>query len=439
MNRAVGVVTAALVAAALFVGGSIFLPSRDAGSTATRVTTTTDNLLLPGAAVAIDDRIAALKARIALGGPRVAEEQATLALAYLQKARTEADPSGYDLAERAITASFSAQPKANFEATVAQAVLAGSRHDFHGQARWAKRATKVDPFNSQAWGLLGDAQFELGRTIAGRRTYQRSIDLRPDLASFARVSNAAASAGKTRDAIVAMKRALNFAGSKENAAWANWQLGELYMGSGRFAVAERYLEYALRLVPGFASAVESTVHLAAARGDIDGAIDVMGSLVEDYPLPANFAFLGELHLLAGDDEAAATAFATADARLDEYVEHDVLPDVDFVTFWADRRIRLGEALRHARLLYRQRSSAAASDALAWALYANERYDRAARFAAEAIERGPSDAGFRFHAGMIERARGNRSAARGYLRDALELDPSWSIIESQRAREILGEA
>jgi Flp pilus assembly protein TadD len=114
----------------------------------------------------------------------------------------------------------------------------------------------------------------------------------------------------------------------------------------------------------------------------------------------------------------------------------VRPDVDFITFWADRRIHLQRALRAARLLYSQRKSAAVSDSLAWALYAKGRLSQAQRYAREALRRSVGDAGYHYHAGVIAGALGQNVAARALLREALALDPSWSIWESHRARTIL---
>lgn len=440
MKRAVGSIAIVVAAAALFASAGLLLPARDPAPARPTVAVERDDLLLPTGAANVDATIAALNAQIARQGPRLAEQQASLALAYLQKARAEADPSSYESAERAIDSSLEVQPDDNFDATAARAILAGSRHDFLGQRRWARRATEIEAFDSQAWGLLGDAQLELGRRQAALKAYQRSIDLRPDLASFGRVSGAAADSGDTDSAIAAMSRALGFAGtSVENAAWAHWQLGELHIGAGRFEAAERHLSDALRLVPGYGSALESTAHLAAARGNSSRAIEILVALVEDYPLPGNFAFLGDLHLLEGDREAARLAYETAEDRLDAYMRHDVRPDVDFITFWADRGIRVRTALREARVIYMERRSGAASDALAWALHANGRYGAARRLAREAIRRAPTDAGFRFHAGMIERALGNHDAANAHLRRALHLDASWSILEAHKARAVLSDS
>lgn len=436
MRKAGGAAAAVGLAAALFLGGTL-LPGRGSQPSAATKSVDAETLLAPGQNANLDQTLATLQTQIQEGGPKLAEQQASLAIGYLQKARVEAAPSFYDEAEAAIRASFEAQPEENFSATIARAILAGSRHDFQGQVRWGQRAVAINRFNSQAHGIVGDGYLELGQEDKAFESYQRSIDLRPDLSSFGRLSAAAQTAGDTAGAIRAMKRALGFAGpSKDNAAWAHWQLGELFIGNQQFETAERHLDQALALAPDFNSAVESTVHLTAARGDIPGAIAIMEPLAEEFPLPGNFNFLGELYLLAGDQAAAATAFEEADRRLVLYEEHDVRPDVDFATFWADRGIHLERALRVARKLYSERTSAAASDALAWSLYANGRFVQAQTFAREALRRSVNDAGYHYHAGMVSRALGDKAAARDYLREALALDPSWSIIESQRAREIL---
>lgn len=436
MRKAGGAAAAVGLAAALFLGGSL-LPGPGSKPTTASGSVEADTLLAPGQNADLDETLATLQSQIAEPGPQLAEQQASLAIGYLQKARVEADPTSYDRAEDAIEASFEAKPKENFTATVARALLSGSRHDFPEQVRWGRRAIEINPSNSQAYGIVGDAYLELGYLKKARNVYQKSIDLRPDLASFGRLSSVAQIGGDTGAAITAMKRALDFAGtSKQNAAWAHWQLAELYFTVPRLGKAEEHLDQALRLAPDFGSAIEATAHLAAARGDIPTAIGILRPLTEEYPLPGNFTFLGELYELDGQAGAAAAAFAEADRRLTRFQEHEVRTDVDFITFWADREIKLRRALREARILYRERKSAAVSDSLAWALYANGRFEEALRLAREAIRRSVGDAGYHYHAGMISRALGDKGAARDYLRKALALDPSWSIIESERARNIL---
>jgi tetratricopeptide (TPR) repeat protein len=438
MRKTSGLIAVVSLGVALFVGGAL-VPRLRPDPLEPVAAIDREALLDPAIAASdVDETIKLLQRRIEGGGPNLAADQAALGLGYLQKARIQADPASLDDAARALASSLTTQPRDNFSATLGRAILAGSRHDFHGQLEWGRRAVAINPYNSQALGIVGDAHLELGSLNKAIAAYQEMIDLRPDLPSFGRISYSSQLTGNTSDAIAAMERALGFAGtSPENAAWAHWQLGELHITSQNFRRAEEHLEKALTLVPDYGPAVESTAHLTAARGDIRGARKILASLVEDFPLPGNFAFLGELYLLEGRREKAQAAFEEADRRLGEYAAHEVRPDVDFVTFWADRRIHLERALRDARTLYSQRKSAAVSDSLAWALYANGHHEKARRYAREAIRRSVNDAGYHYHAGMIERALGNERAARALFDEALTMDPSWSILESHRARKILG--
>ena len=80
----------------------------------------------------------------------------------------------------------------------------------------------------------------------------------------------------------------------------------------------------------------------------------------------------------------------------------------------------------ARAEWRRRQSVHVADALAWALYANDRPEEAWRYAQRALALGTRNASFLYHAGMIKLALGDRGAARSLLADALETNPHFSI-------------
>ncbi len=64
------------------------------------------------------------------------------------------------------------------------------------------------------------------------------VDTRPGVASYARVSYARELMGDVPGAIQAMEAARDIAGTPADAAWASYQLGELYFNQGDLAAAE---------------------------------------------------------------------------------------------------------------------------------------------------------------------------------------------------------
>src|SRR5436309_707010 len=79
------------------------------------------------------------------------------------------------------------------------------------------------PDNASACGGEGGALVELGRYSEAFATFQRMIDIRPDLSSYARASYARELQGDVPGAIADMNLALQAASSPADAAWANYQ------------------------------------------------------------------------------------------------------------------------------------------------------------------------------------------------------------------------
>ncbi|MBA3466107.1 MAG: hypothetical protein H0T21_01770 [Gemmatimonadaceae bacterium] len=60
---------------------------------------------------------------------------------------------------------------------------------------------------------------------------------------------------------------------------------------------------------------------------------------------------------------------------------------------------------------------------------------AGRAAMQALRLGTEDASLYFHAGMIERALGNKAAARDYLERALTINADFDPLQARVAREV----
>ena len=144
----------------------------------------------------------------------------------------------------------------NVTAVIGAGTLALARHDFREGLRLGERAVALAPATVRPYALIVDAQVELGRYDGAERSLQRMVDLRPNLASYARVSYFRELTGDLGGAARAMSLAVSAgSASPENVAYVQSLLGDLELKRGHVeAAADAYAE-ALTVVREYAPAV----------------------------------------------------------------------------------------------------------------------------------------------------------------------------------------
>jgi tetratricopeptide (TPR) repeat protein len=219
--------------------------------------------------------------------------------AYLQKARETADPAYYTKADGVLLKALELNAE-DVDALTSLGELALARHQFVDAIRWGERSWAINGYKARTLGVIGDAQIELGRYDDAIDTFQRMVDLRPDLASYARVAYARELLGDVEGAIEAMQDAVT-AGAPygENTAYVQVQLGHLYFNSGRLDEAETAYQAAFRLYPNYKLAQAGVARVRVARGDLTGAIALYKDAVEVMPLPEFVIALSDVYRAAG--------------------------------------------------------------------------------------------------------------------------------------------
>jgi tetratricopeptide (TPR) repeat protein len=422
----------------MFLGGAL-LPLRversEAHSEAGSETPRVDALASWGADAG--SPIEALIARIDVN-PDDARLHAQLGLAYLQEARNQAAPSHLPRAVEALARSLELQPRDNLDAYVGMASLANARHDFSASLDWSRRAIATNPYNAAAHGLLGDALFELGRVHGADAAYQEMVEVRPDVASYVRASYAHQYHGRTRAALDAMRLALQAAGpTGETAAWVRHQMGDIYAGLGNNREAARQNRIGIAIAPGYVPPTVGLAESLIAAERLDEAIPIMERATDELPSLEYMITLADLYRATGRDADAERQYREVADKLQEYGRNGVLPDADFIVFYADHSLRAKAALREATAIYRNRATAKTADARAWMLHSLGRDGAAWRYAREAIGSKAADSTMHFHAGVIAAARGDDKRASALMRRALELDNAFSVVQVPIALRIAG--
>lgn len=360
---------------------------------------------------------------------------AQLGLALLQQARETADPAFYLQAETALNEATALEP-GQLDALVGQGALALARHDFSAGLEWGRRAQAIMPYRADAQGIIVDALVELGRYPEAVEAVQRLVDLRPELASYSRVSYVRELHGNVDGAVVAMQAAVD-AGppGSEALAWTLVQLGNLHVQRGDLDQAERAYREALAGRPGYAFAEGGLARVLAARGDTGPAIASLQPVVARLPLPEFIILLGDLYTISGQPERAREQYELVRAIQQLNAGAGMNTDLEMALFEANhgdpaRALALALAAREVRpTIY-------ADDVVAWAALKTGDCDSAARHSEAALRLGTQDALLFYHAGRIAASCGRPDEGRDLLARALSLNPAFDFVQAREAREIL---
>jgi len=359
-----------------------------------------------------------------------------LGLAYLQKARETGDPSYYQKVEEALNKTLEHQGD-DYVTVSAMGALALARHQFHSALEWGERARQLDPDRTYAYGVIADAQIELGQYAEAIETLQTMVDLRPDMSSYSRISYIRELHGDTHGALKMMQAAVDGGvPNLESTAWTRTQLGTLYFNTGNLEQAE--LEYAQTLNdrPGYIYALAGLGRVRAAQGKTGEAIELLTEATNVIPLPDFVITLGDLYQASGQTDAAQRQYSLVGAIEQLYRSNGVDMDVEIALFNADQDKDLAANAERAREAYANRPSIHAADVLAWALYKAGKYKEAKSYSQEALRLGTKDALKLFHAGMIAYRLGENVQAQEYLKQALTINPHFSILYSDEAQTTL---
>ncbi|MGA9772698.1 MAG: tetratricopeptide repeat protein [Blastocatellia bacterium] len=362
-----------------------------------------------------------------------------LCAAYIQKARDTGDFTFNAKAETALNHSFAVAAD-NYDAIKLKATLLLTYHRFGEALEVARRAQALQPQDRTVYGALTDALVELGRYDEADRAIETMIRLKPDASSYARLSYLYSLRGDTNGAIEVMRAAVKSSTQQdtEGYAWYRTHLGDELMKAGRLKEAEREFDFALDVFPNYHIALAAKARARIAADDFGSAVELYRQSQERVPLPDTAIALGDLYAKLGRMDEAQTQYELA-----EFIEQSgnagaATYSRQLALFWANQDKRLDEALRIAQTERAARVDIYTCDVLAWCLYKTNDPERAKAAIDEALRLGTRDALLHYHAGMIYEKLGDQSSALKHLKHALEINPSFDLLQADVARRKIEE-
>ncbi|MGH3851342.1 MAG: tetratricopeptide repeat protein, partial [Pseudonocardiaceae bacterium] len=259
------------------------------------------------------DKLGALQDRVRTR-PNDWEGWAALGASYVERGRVTGDSAWYPKAQGSYQRALDLGPGNNAKAEAGMATLASARHDFGGALVWADQAIQSAPEDPVVLAAWGDALLELGRYDEAFDAYQKLVNLRPDVASYARVSYARELQGDFDGAIAAMEAVGDAAGNRSDEAFAEHYLGELNCGQGRIEEAERHYRRAIVVDPQYVPPQAGQAKLLWAQGQTDKAVDAYRQVLNRLPAPQYVGELADLFTRLGRTDEAQEQFELLDAQ-----------------------------------------------------------------------------------------------------------------------------
>ena len=280
------------------------------------------------------------------------------------------------------------------------------------------------------YGLLTDANVELGHYDEAIRMADKMNEVRPDLAAYARVSYLREIHGDVPGAIQAMdfavKAGLN---GLEQTEWTRVNLGHLYEVSGDTARAHGYYLMALTARPGYAYALAGLGRIAAARKDYATAIKYFQQAritVKDYAFTDE---LTDLYRLNGQpDKSKEMAEESIDMLANAAQEAD---DNELMGHYADRELayaylktnELDKALEHAKIEHGRRpDNIDVNETVAWVYYKRGEYAEAQKYMQVARRTGSKNPVLLARAGLILSKLGKTAEGQALIEQSLKTAP-----------------
>lgn len=356
--------------------------------------------------------------------------QNRLAEIYLQHLRETGDYQWLQRAAEAARCSLASVPaEQNPTGLFMRARVEYESHHFAAARDLATALTKNEPGKSRGFALLGDALLEFGDRDQAKTAYDGMEKLKGDpLERETRLARLEVAAGDYDAARVHFEKAFETArqlspASPEIVAWCLVQLGQLAFGIGQWDTAEKDFQAALAQRPNDPGALEHLAELRAAQEKYAEAISLYEKAIARTPRPEFWQALGDVYAAMGKLADAKNWHARArDAYLKNAAEGNAHYFHHLAGFFSAAEENPVEALKWARRDLEFRHTAAADDALAWALYRGGEFSKAAEVATKILAGRVRDAHILAHAGMIFLAAGDAARGKELLAEAAGINP-----------------
>lgn len=325
-----------------------------------------------------------------------------LALALTQRARETSNPAFYAQAHEAVDTSLKLQPD-NFEGLKVRTWALLGQHRFAEARDLATTLNAKVPDDLMVYGMLTDANIELGRYDEAEKSAQWMLDLRPgNIPALTRAAYLRELFGDIDGALELMRAAFNRMPyqESEDRAWVLTQVAHLEVVRGRLDDADAAARQALDLFPRYHYALGVLADVRTAQKRHREAAELQQQRYAEAAHPENLYELAEAQARAGMTAAATASYAAFEAGARKEMALDDNSNRELIAYLAGAGKRPAEAVALAEKEMAKRQDVYTRDAYAWALYKSGKRAEARREIAAVLAVGVKHPRILQHAAVI---------------------------------------
>lgn len=324
--------------------------------------------------------------------PGDTKTELALANAYIIESRISGNMAYYDKAAlKTVDRIIEREPK-NYEALMLRSLLQLSQHHFAEGLESAKLAVSIDSNSAFVYGLLLDANVEMGNYAAAVDAAGKMVSIRPDLRSYSRIAYLREIHGDYAGAVSAMKLAVQ-AGipAEETTEWCRVQLGKLYENMGEVEQARFQYNLSLAARPQYAYALAGLGRIHSFEKKYDSAVyyfEQAAALMTDLGIKNNLA---DAYHRAGQQAKANDMYKQIMDEMNSS-EKALIKDPD-MGHYSDKEQayvylqnnNYDKALAHAMAEYKRRpANIEVNELMAWVHYKRNEIDKALPYVSAAL-------------------------------------------------------
>lgn len=319
----------------------------------------------------------------------------------------------------------------HFTALFYKSTVQLSQHKFNEALITGKKALALNNTNSGIYGVLVDANVEIGNYEEAVKNCDKMISIRPDLRSYSRISYLREIYGDMKGSIKSMEQAIE-AGApySEYKCWTIVTMGKMLENHNQLDSARAYYEFATKERANYPFGIAGMASIEGKLGNYEKADSLYKVALNAVPEISFIMDQAKLYKKQGKEAEVKRLIPRIESMFQEDIESGHNVNMEFAFFLLDFKKDYKRALDLGLKEYKLRpNNIDVNRLLAFAYYANGDKENAAKHIKVAMKTNKQEGELYCISGLINNDKKQ-------IKKAFSIDPYQDHLFTERAKKMI---